>query len=303
MKTEKNIRIAFLLNLAFSIFEWIGGIVTGSVAVLSDALHDFGDAVSIGLAYVLEKKSRREPDERYPCGYARYSVLGSGITAGILTVGSGVVCYHAVLRLFEPAPIRYDGMIVFAVVGICVNGAAAFLTHEDDGSLNQRAVNLHLLEDVLGWAVVLIGAVVMKFTKAVWLDPVLSIGTAVFILYHAVGMLREILDLFLGRTPRGMDIREIKAHLAEIDGVEEVHRFRLWSMDGQTVEAAMHIVTDAEPQALKGKIREELREHGIGHATLEFERVGEVCPEEEDFPEIPRVHGHAHVHTHAHHPH
>lgn len=300
MKTEKNIRTAFLLNLAFSVFEWIGGIVTGSVAVMSDALHDFGDAVSIGLAYVLEKKSRREPDERYTCGYGRYSVLGSGITALILTAGSCLVCCNAVLRLFEPVRINCNGMMVFAVAGICVNGAAAFLTHERDGSLNQRAVNLHLLEDVFGWAVVLIGAVVMKFAEIVWLDPILSIGTGVFILYHAAGMLREILGLFLGRTPRDMDIREIKAHLAEIDGVEEVHHFRVWNMDGRSVYASMHIVTDAEPQELKGKIREELLEHGIGYAALEFERVGEVCPEIHPMHGYSHHHGHGHSHFHTH---
>ena len=296
MKTEKNIRIAFLLNLAFSVFEWIGGIVTGSAAVLSDALHDFGDALSIGLAYLLEKKSLREPDERYTCGYARYSVLGSAVTALILLAGSCMVGYHAVLRLTEPVRIHYNGMIVFAVVGICVNGAAAFLTHERDGTMNQRAVNLHLLEDVFGWAVVLIGAVVMKFTEIVWLDPVLSIGTAVFILYHAAGMLGEVLDLFLGKTPQEMDVGEIQAHLAEINGVEEVHGFRLWNMDGRNLYAALHVVTEAEPQALKREIREELREHGIGHVTLEFEREGERCPEKDGAAEFPPVHGHSHSH-------
>lgn len=301
MKTEKKIRIAFVLNLAFSVFEWIGGMMTGSVAVLSDTLHDFGDAVSIGLAYFLEKKSLREPDERYTCGYARYSVLGSALTAMILFVGSCMVGYHAVLRLAEPTGIHYDGMIGFAVVGIGVNGAAAFLTHETDGSMNQRAVNLHLLEDVLGWAVVLAGAVVMKFTEIVWLDPVLSIGTAMFLLYHAAGMLREVLDLFLGKTPRGMDVGEIRDHLEEIDGVEEVHAFRLWNMDGRRIYAALHIVTDTEGQVLKPKIREELREYGIVHAALEFERAGEGCPEKDGAAEILPAAGHGHHHGHFHH--
>lgn len=302
MKTEKKICIAFLLNLAFSVFEWIGGVVTGSVAVLSDALHDFGDAVSIGLAYFLEKKSLREPDERYTCGYARYSVLGSAVTAVILFAGSCMVGYHAVLRLAEPVRINYNGMIVFAAVGICVNGAAVFLTHESDGSMNQRAVNLHLLEDVLGWAVVLTGAAVMKFTEIVWLDPLLSIGTAAFILYHAAGMLREVFDLFLGKTPCGMDVGEIRAHLAEIDGVEEVHAFRLWNMDGQILYGSLHVVTDAEPQTLKPKIREELREHGIVYAAIEFERVGEGCTEKDGAAEVLPSAGHCHHHGHSHHP-
>ena len=301
MKTEKNIRIAFFLNLAFSVFEWIGGIVTGSVAVLSDALHDFGDAVSIGLAYLLERKSLRKPDGRYTCGYARYSVLGSAVTAVILLAGSCMVVYHAVLRLAGPVRIDCNGMIVFAAVGICVNGAGAFLTHETDGSMNQRAVSLHLLEDVLGWAAVLLGAVVMKFTEIVWLDPVLSIGTALFILYHAAGMLREVLELFLGKTPQGMDAEEIQAHLAEIDGVEEIHGFRLWNMDGRTVYAVLHVVTDAEGQALKENIREELREHGIVCAAIEFEREGERCPEKDGFAEFLPAAGHRHSHGHSHH--
>ena len=152
MKTEKNIRIAFFLNLAFSIFELIGGLFTGSVAILSDALHDVADAASIGLSWLLEKKSQKRPDEHYTYGYGRFSVLGSVITTVILLAGSTVVISNAVERIMHPTAIRYDGMILFAIVGVCVNLAAAFVTREGD-SLNQKAVNLHMLEDVLGWAV------------------------------------------------------------------------------------------------------------------------------------------------------
>lgn len=279
MKTEKNILIAFVLNLAFSIFEFFGGVFTGSVAIVSDAVHDIADAASIGIAWFLEKKSKKQPDDHYTYGYARYSVLGSLITTLILLLGSGMVIYHAAGRIITPREINYNGMILFAVVGVCVNFGAAFLTRDGD-SLNQKAVNLHMLEDVLGWLVVLVGAVVMRFTDWALLDPMLSIGVAVFILVNALGTLKEILDLFLEKTPKGIDINQLQKHLTELEGVLNVHHLHIRSMDGQNNYATMHIVTDADPQEVKERVRAELRAHKIGHVTLELERVGEHCHQE-----------------------
>ena len=179
MKTEKNILIAFILNLAFSIFEFVGGIITGSVAIMSDAVHDIGDAASIGVSYFLEKKGEK------------YSIIGAFITTITLLIGSLVTICNAIGRLIDPAQIHYDGMIVFAIVGVGVNLCAAFVTREGD-SLNQKAVNLHMLEDVLGWIVVLIGAVVMRFTDFILLDPIMSIGVSAFILINAIRNLIEI---------------------------------------------------------------------------------------------------------------
>ena len=149
MKTEKNILIAFLLNMLFSIFEIIGGIFTGSVAIISDAVHDFGDSISIGISYILEKKSKKKPDNKYTYGYTRFSVLGATITNTILIVGSILVILNAVKRIINPIEINYNGMIIFAIIGVIVNFVAAYATKEGD-SLNQKAVNLHMLEDVLG---------------------------------------------------------------------------------------------------------------------------------------------------------
>ena len=163
MKTEKNILIAFILNFAFSIFEFLGGIFTNSVAILSDAIHDIGDALSIGISYFLEKKSKKEPDEKYTYGYARYSVLGATITTAILMVGSVLVIINAIDRILNPVEINYNGMIIFAIFGVIVNFLAAYFTKEGN-SINQRSVNLHMIEDVLGWIVVLIGALIMRFT-------------------------------------------------------------------------------------------------------------------------------------------
>ena len=276
MKTERNILIAFLLNLSFAVFEFFGGIFTGSVAIVSDAVHDLGDAASIGCSFFLEKKSRRQPDGVYTYGYARYSVLGGVITTLILLVGSVFVLVNAIRRIIHPTPIHYDGMILFAVVGVAVNFIAAFFTREGD-SINQKAVNLHMLEDVLGWAVVLVGALVMKFTDITLIDPLMSMGVALFILVHAGKTLGSALDLFLEKAPAGISTEELTAHLLEIDGVLDIHHLHLWSLDGVHHCATLHLVTDGDPHRVKEAVREELREHGIGHATLETEAEGEVC--------------------------
>lgn len=276
MKTEKNILIAFILNLFFSVFEFVGGAITGSVAIMSDAMHDIGDAASIGISYFLERKSKKEPDEIYTYGYRRFSVMGSLITTVILLCGSVAVIYHAVLRIFNPVFIDYGGMILFAVVGTIVNLFAAILT-KDGHSLNQKAVNLHMLEDVLGWLVVLVGAIFMKFTDFAILDPILSILVAVFIFINAIKNLKKIENLFLEKMPSDVKMDEIRHHLCEIDGVLDVHHIHVWSIDGYNHCATMHVVTDYENEAIKEKIRKELEAHNIVHVTLELENSQGRC--------------------------
>ena len=295
MKSEKNILIAFILNLAFSVFELIGGAVTGSVAIISDAVHDMGDATSIGVSYFLEKKSRKNPDGVYTYGYARYSVIGSVITTLILLVGSSAVIYNALRRVLDPAEINYRGMIFFAVIGVAVNLIAAIATKDGD-SLNQKAVNLHMLEDVLGWVVVLIGGILMNFTDIRIIDPLMSIGVALFILINALRNLKEVIDVFLEKVPRGIDVTELSRHVTAIDGVTGVHHVHVWSMDGQSSFATMHIVANGDPHEIKDKVKEELREHGICHATLELESVGEHCHDMQCHPVV--SHSHAHHHHH-----
>lgn len=295
MKSEKNIFIAFILNLAFSVFEFIGGIFTSSVAIVSDAIHDFGDAAGIGISYFLEKKSKKQPDEKHTYGYARYSVIGSLITTFILLFGSVTVIYNAINRLINPSEINYNGMIIFAVVGVCVNFCAAYFTRDGD-SLNQKAVNLHMLEDVLGWTVVLIGAIIMRFTDWSFIDPVMSVGVSLFIFINAVRNLKEAIDLFLEKTPHGIDIKEIAEHISEIDGVIGVHHIHIWSMDGQSNYATMHVVTNSDSHKIKETIREELLEHGINHATLELETEDERCHEENCSVDYKIFSGHHHHH-------
>ena len=296
MKTEKNILFAFILNLGFSIFEFFGGIFTNSVAILSDSIHDLGDALSIGISFILEKKSKKKPDKNYTYGYIRYSVLGGLITTVILLVGSILVIYNAIGRILNPVEIDYTGMIIFAVIGVVMNFMAAYLTKEG-GSINQKSVNLHMLEDVLGWVVVLIGAIIMNFTDISIIDPIMSIGVALFILVNTFKNLKQILDLFLEKTPHDIDIDHLKEHLQKIDGVDDIHHIHVWSIDGYNNYATMHIVTKSKNvKKIKEEIREELEEHGICHSILETE--DEACEDTECNPNLHIETGHHHHHHH-----
>ena len=293
MKTEKNILIAFLLNVSFSIIEFVGGIFTNSVAIMSDAIHDLGDATSIGISYFLERKSKKNPDKKYTYGYARYSVLGGVITTTILLVGSILVIVGAVKRLFNPVEVNYQGMIIFAVIGVVLNFIAAYVTREGD-SINQKSVNLHMLEDVLGWVVVLIGSIIMNFTDIKILDSIMSIGVALFILINSLRNLKQVLDLFLEKTPKEINIDELKEHLLKIKDVDDIHHIHVWSIDGYNNYATMHIVSKAKDiSKVKKEIREELEEHNICHAILETEE--EACSDKEC-----HIESHAHHHHHHH---
>ncbi len=293
MKTDKNILIAFILNISFSIFEFFGGLFTNSVAILSDSIHDLGDSVSICISYFMEKKSKKHADNKYTYGYIRYSVLGGVITTTILLVGSVLVIISAVKRLFNPVEVNYSGMIIFAIIGVILNFIAAYVTREGD-SINQKSVNLHMLEDVLGWIVVLIGAIIMNFTDIRLLDSIMSIGVALFIFINAFKNLKKVLDLFLEKTPKEIDIDELKKHLLEIKDVEDIHHIHVWSIDGYNNYATMHIVSKAKDiSKVKREIREELEEHNICHAILETEE--EACDDKECHVEI-KEHSHHHHH-------
>lgn len=296
VKTERNILIAFILNIAFSIFELFGGLFTGSIAILSDSLHDLGDALSIGISYFLEKKSKKEADYKYTYGYIRYSVMGSIITTIILIVGSVFVIYESIKRLINPIIINYNGMIIIAIFGVIINSIATYYTREGD-SLNQKSVNLHMLEDVLGWLVVLIGAILIKFTNISIIDSILSLGVSIFILYSACKNMKEIINLFLEKVPSNIDIDELKKHLMKIDGVLNIHHIHIRSIDGFNNFITLHVVVNKYSKKIKDKIREELCEHNIVHSTIELELKNEICNNEIcEIKKITRDVGHHHHH-------
>ena len=278
MKTKRNIFIAFILNLFFSIFELIGGLFTGSVAITSDAIHDFGDAASIGIAYMLEKLSDKKPNKKYTFGYARFSVLGGLITTLILLASSIFVIYSSILRIIQPVPIDYNGMIIFAVVGLVVNLVATYFTHGGK-SINQKSINLHMLEDVLGWLVVLIGSIVIRYTGLYVIDPIMSIMVALFITINSLKNLIEILGIILIKTPKNIRINQLIEHIKKVDGVIDLHHIHVWTLDGEINCATIHLVVKEINGEIKMKVKEEMEEHGISHTTIEMETSEENCNE------------------------
>ena len=276
-KTEENILIAFILNISFSIFEIIGGIITGSIAIISDAIHDAGDAISIGISYFLERKSNKKSDKNYTFGYRRYSIIGALISTCILLIGTFIVIYNAIGRLFNPVDINYNGMIIIAIVGVIINFLAAYCTREGD-SLNQHAVNLHMLEDVLGWVVVLIGSIVIKITNFVYLDSIMSIGISIYLIIESIKNLKKIMNILLIKIPEGITVEEVKETVLKIKEVKDVHHVHIWTIDGEKNYATIHVVADKN---IKEEIRENLKELGIHNVTIELETSKEKCNHKE----------------------
>ncbi len=295
MKSDRKILVAFILNAVFSIVEFIGGLITGSVAILSDSIHDLGDSISIGLAYILEKISKKDPDNSHTYGYLRYSMLGSLITTLILIIGSVFVVYNAIIRIINPVEINYSGMILLAIFGVLVNFIASYFT-TGGHSLNQKAVNLHMFEDMLGWVVVLIGAIIMKFTDVTYIDPIMSICVAIFIFISSIKNLLSIMNIFLEKVPDCVHIDDITEHLIGINGVVGVHHFHVRSIDGFNNIATVHVVTDSNARIIKKAVKDKLKEHGIIHTTVEIETTGEECSETQC-----NVFCECHAHHHHHH--
>ena len=292
----QNMLIAFLLNLIFAIGELIGGIFTNSVAISSDAIHDFGDALSIGAAYFMEKKSKKKGDKHYTFGYARWSVLSAVITSGILVVGSLIVIISAVIRLINPQPINRDGMLIIAIIGTVVNLVAALLTRHGD-TLNKKAINLHMLEDMFGWLTVLIGAIIIKFTNLEIIDPLMSIAIAMFILISAAGNLFSALAILLDKAPKKIKTERVKKHLLKMKGVEGIHAFRLWQLDETNIICTLHLVVNQKKFEGKEAVREYLHSLGIQYTTIEIETEETLCGEDDEI----KVKVDAHHHHHHHH--
>jgi len=279
--SNKNIKTAFFLNLAFTILEILGGLWTNSLAILSDAVHDLGDSVSLGLAWFLDNYAQRGEDERFSYGYRRFSLLGALINTIILIVGAFFVLTQAIPRLIAPEHANAQGMALFAIVGILANGAAV-LRLKGSKSMNAQIVAWHLMEDVLGWVAVLIVAIILMFVDIPILDPVLSILISLYILYNVVKSLRETLSLFLQAVPKNIKIKTIEEQLTSITDVESIHHTHIWSLDGEHHILTTHIVvaahtSKAQTLEIKQSVKCILHEYNFSHITTEIEYSPEDC--------------------------
>ncbi len=272
---EERVRFAAFLNIAFTIVELVGGFWTNSLAILSDALHDFGDSIALLVSWLFEQGARRSPDTSRTFGYQRLSLFSALFSASILIGGSIIIIFQAIPRLFNPDTVIAFGMVGIAIMGILFNGAGFFLLKKGE-SLNEKVLSWHLLEDVLGWVAILVGGIIIYFWKFYLLDPLMTIGLTVFIIYNVTKNLRETINILLQGVPEHINLEGVKKDITAIKGVIGVHDIHIWSLEGETDVFTAHVVLDDEtlksPEPIKNAIKETLQKHHIEHSTLELER-------------------------------
>lgn len=285
-----NLALAFWLNTAFAVIELIGGLLTNSVAILSDAVHDLGDSLALGSAWLFEKHSKKRRDEKYTYGYKRFSLVGALINAVVLLVGSIFILHEAIGRFFDPVQPDVDGMIYLAVLGVVVNGFA-ILRLRKGTSISEHVISLHFVEDVVGWIAVLIGSVVMKFTDAPFLDPALSVLISIYIIVNVFRHLKVTFRIILQGVPDSVSEQQVVNAINNFPEVESTHDVHLWTLDGNYNILTTHIVLHepldlVQTEQLKSRIKGQLRTEGVHHATIEFEVKGLTCENTMDEREL-----------------
>jgi len=280
-KAVANLKMAFWLNAVFALIEIAGGIFTNSIAILSDAFHDLGDSVALGLAWYFQRISTKKRDDVYTYGYKRYSLLGASLSAVILLIGSVIIISKAIPRLITPEPVHIQGMMYLAIVGIIINGLAMFRL-KGGHSQNEKVISIHLLEDVLGWVAVLVASIVMRFYDIPILDPLLSLIITAFILFRVFGNMRQTFRIFMQATPSEEQVDHFRSHLATINGIIDLHDMHFWTMDGTYNVASLHVsvspeLSFSETEMIKLEVRTFLKNEGFEHTTIEIEPDGKLC--------------------------
>ena len=279
-----NIKLAFFLNLSFTFIEIIGGFLTNSMAILSDALHDLGDSLSLAMSWYLENYSQKGADKEFSFGYARFSLLGALINSIVLILGSFFILTKVIPRIFAPQSVHPEGMLYLAILGIIVNGIAV-LKLRGGNSLNKDVVSWHLLEDVLGWIAVLIVSIILIYKDLPILDPLLSLAINIYILYNVISKLKRVLNIFLQKVPEGIEIEELQQKIIENTRAADVHHTHVWSLEGEKHFLSTHAIipdqfSKTEIIELKTKIKTLLLAENIDHVTVEIEYENEECERE-----------------------
>ena len=300
MKTKHAVWIAFFLNLSYAIVEFIAGGIFGSSAVLADSVHDLGDAIAIGVSAFLETISNREEDSHYTLGYKRFSLLGAMVTAVILMTGSVLVILGNITKLFHPQAVNDEGILWLGIIAISVNVIASLVVRKGK-TKNESILSLHFLEDTLGWVAVILMAIVLRFTDWYILDPLLSLVISIFILSKAIPRFWSTLKIFLDAVPEGVDIKQVKSDLEQLDHVASLNQLNLWTMDGLEKNAIVHVcLKEIEQMELcKESIRSKLKDCGFQNITIEIDAdLASHQTHKRNMEELEAVQNHGHEHHH-----
>ncbi|MGT2743224.1 cation diffusion facilitator family transporter [Streptococcus plurextorum] len=272
VKASWSTFIVFMLNLAFSMIEFIFGLVFNSSAILANSIHDFGDALAVGVSVYFEKLSQKEKDRQYTLGYLRFSLLGAMLTSTILIFGSAVVVVENVPKVFYPQPVNSQGMLLLGMVALVVNLCAGYFL--DEGRSEQESIlSLHLLEDLLGWVGVIIISIILSFTDWYFLDPLLSLGIAIYILFQALPKFVKNLTVFLEKKPASLNLDALEVEILAIEGLEGINQFNVWSIDGRHHIAMIHVqvAKEASKLLIRDQVHHLFRQKGIIESAIECE--------------------------------
>ena len=300
MSSKTSIWLSFLLNLSFSVVEFIFGGIFNSSAVLADAVHDLGDALAIGLSACLETISNRQEDKHYTLGYKRFSLLGAMLTALILLTGSVMMLLENIPRLLSPQPVNYQGMLCLGILAILINLLASLIVRKGQ-TKNEAILTLHFLEDILGWLAVILVAGVLYVTDWYFLDPLLSLLISSFILWKAIPRFWSTLKIFLDAVPEGVETAELEKELAALANVKSVNQLSIWSMDGLENDAIVHICIEDWEQMMKTKeaVRQLLEERGMQNITIEVDASqSNHAKHKRNVHDLKHLSGHHHHHHH-----
>lgn len=294
--TQKGLALAFWLNAGFCLVEIAGGIFTHSTAIITDAKHDFGDALAIGAAILIERIASSARTKSFSYGYRRLSLLSAILLSVMLLVGATVMIWKSGIAFSEPKLVNSAGMLCLSVLGTAVN-LFAFLRirnghgshqhglhphgdhHDPKHNYNSRAIMLHLLEDVLGWIAVLLGAIMIYFTGWSWIDPLLAMVIGVYVLYNAVKNLSATMAVMLQALPKGLEVEQLEQDLRSIEGVNDIHDMHIWSLDGSYTVGTFHLVTSGmhSSSQLMDKACAIFKKHKIDHPAVQWEDAQYNC--------------------------
>ena len=273
----KNLGLAILLNVAITLAEAIGGIISGSMALLSDAAHNFSDVLSLIISYFASRLSKRKATERETFGFRRSEILAAFINSATLIIISVIIIIEAIRRLMNPAPLSANLMIWLAVASILINGLSAlFLRKDSHDNINIRSAYLHLFGDMLTSVAVLAGGLAIKFLKWNWTDSVFSLAIAVWLLWLSWGIFRSSLRIIMQFTPEEIDIKKIACEFEKIPGVKNIHHVHVWQINDHDLMFEAH-VDMSEDIKMSGfeKVLEEIKliliQNGINHSTIQPE--------------------------------
>ena len=275
--SDRSLIVAVSINILLTVFQIVGGIISGSLALIADALHNLSDAASLGIAIFARKISRKPADQSKTFGYKRAEVVAALINLTILVIISLYLLYEAIWRFFDPVSISGWVIVIVAGVALVIDMITALITLRlSKNNMNMKAAFLHNLSDALASLAVIVAGSLIILYQWFWVDTLLTLLLSLFILYQGLAMLPKTIHLLMEGAPENIDFDAVKKSLLSLEGVDDIHHVHVWSLDEETIALEAHVVANIETfdemESIKNIIKKKLSdEFNIKHSTLEFE--------------------------------